>query len=156
MKYLLTILMALALTIPVRAEVPTKEREANTCFLSAQAQWNTVITYTPHDKVRLLNVYEAFAKCATIAIETGETLPNGNKVPWLPEYFASTMGALFSQLQLAEVDKPNRCQHLSLSRDLADQAIGIETQMGQQADPDFDDGMAHLYGHITQALHECS
>lgn len=84
--------------------------------------WNAVMANAPREVKRLKQSYKNFAACAKIAIDTGERLPNGARIIWGPEYFASTIGALYAQQKLAQVDKTGRCSHLQLVGELAEQA----------------------------------
>lgn len=120
--------------------VANGEQAARSCYLNAQGFWNRTMATAPRDRRSLNDSYREFAGCAKIAIVTGKTLPNGERLPWFTDYFASTVGATYAQLQLAAVTKsPEQCRHLSLAHDLAEQAMETESgfttpQVGFEAD----------------------
>lgn len=108
------------------------EQTARTCYLHAQGFWNKVMASSPRDHNNLDLSYKAFAGCAKVAIDTGKTLPNGRRLPWLNDYFASTVGATYAQLQLAAITSTReKCSHLVLAHDLAEQAMESESGMGE-------------------------
>lgn len=108
------------------------EQQARTCYVHAQGFWNNVMANNPRNHNSLNLSYRAFAGCAKVAIETGKTLPNGERLPWLTDYFASTVGATYAQLQLASITgSREKCSHLSLAHDLAEQAMETEGGFGE-------------------------
>lgn len=124
---------AFAATVSDGSSIPIAqgEQSARACYLRAQQQWNRVMSSTPHDRRQLDGSYRAFAGCAKIAITTGKVTRAGERLPWMPEYFADTVGATYAQLQLATVTgNPERCTHLKQARDLAEQASESEGEMG--------------------------
>lgn len=129
------------------------EQTARTCYLHAQGFWNKVMASNPRNHNYLNLSYKAFAGCAKVAIDTGKTLPNGQRLPWLTDYFASTVGATYAQLQLASITSAKeKCGHLSLAHDLAEQAMESETGFGEPQ-PQFESDWQTLTDNVkTQAL----
>lgn len=124
-RFILAAVLALSTIAPALAQVPPPDKHevpARTCYLQAMQYWNAVLTNRPHDLKRLTQAYKNFASCAKIAIDTGERLPTGAREIWGPEYFASTIGALYAQRKLAEEDKTGSCEHLQMVGMLAKQA----------------------------------
>ncbi len=125
-RFILAAVLALStLTSALAQEVPPPDKhevQARTCFTQAMDYWNAVLANAPRDLRRLNQSYKNFALCAKVAIDTGETLPNGSRIVWGPEYFASTIGALYAQRKLADVDKSGKCGHLQMVGLLAQQA----------------------------------
>lgn len=125
-RLLLAVVLALSTLAPTLAqEAPPPEKHevpARNCYMQAMEYWNAVLSNAPRDLKRLNQSYKNFATCAKIAIDTGEKLPTGARLIWGPEYFASTIGALYAQRKLAEVDKSGKCAHLELVGELAEQA----------------------------------
>lgn len=127
MKIALALLFCVALIAPAIAQVipaAPEESEARTCYMSAQHKWDTVMASQSWDVTALTGAYKTFANCATVAIQTGP-VENGQHVPWSAEYFADTVGAFYAQEQLIGADIPNRCVHILLAHDLAEQAVEI-------------------------------
>lgn len=135
----LTILIALALLLSgyTRASaapgdstgVPLADGEqaARACYDHAMGFWNHVMAQKPTSHLYLKTSYLEFSKCASVALTTGKQLPNGERLPWLADYFASTVGATYAQLQLAAITRqPEHCSHVVLARDLAQQALETE------------------------------
>lgn len=122
-------------SVPIaRGEAP-----ARSCYMRAQQQWNRTMTHSPRNHRQLDSSYRAFAQCAKMAIDTGKVLRNGERVPWLAEYFANTVGATYAQLQLATVTyNPEHCTHLSQAKDLAAQAGETEGEMDTPGDANFE------------------
>lgn len=104
------------------------EEAARACYMHAMGFWNNVMATRPTNHTYLNTSYMEFAKCAQVAIETGRQLPNGERLPWIADYFASTIGATYAQLQLVAItNPPERCSHVSLAHDLAQQAMATES-----------------------------
>jgi hypothetical protein len=123
------------------SNVPVAQGEApaRTCYLHAQQEWNRTMQIAPRDRRQLAASYRTFASCAKIAIVTGKIMRDGQRVPWLPEYFANTVGATYAQLQLATVSASSeRCTHLRQAEDLAEQASETEGSMSTPGSPDFE------------------
>lgn len=125
---------ALLLCVPARAQttaidagtVPVSDGEqaARSCYQQAKGHWNDVMASAPTNASSVNGTYLAFARCAKVAITTGKQLPNGERLPWFADYFASTIGATYAQLQLSGITPvPSRCSHIILARDLAQQAL---------------------------------
>jgi hypothetical protein len=107
------------------------EQAARTCYVHAMNFWNNVMAKTPRSHKWLDWSYRGFAGCAKVAIDTAKVLPNGAKIPWFIDYFADTVGATYAQLQLAAISsKKERCSHLSIAHDLAQQALETEGSVG--------------------------
>lgn len=125
-RFILAAVLALSTIAPTLAQdVPPADKHelpARTCYMQAMLYWNAVLANAPRDLKRLNRSYKNFALCAKVAVDTGERLPTGAKQIWAPEYFASTIGALYAQRKLAEVDKPESCAHLQMVGLLAQQA----------------------------------
>lgn len=110
------------------------EQAARACYQQAQGHWNDVMANAPTNRASVNSTYLGFARCAKIAINTGKQLPSGDRLPWFADYFASTIGATYAQLQLSSITRPpERCSHVVLARDLAQQALETE---GSFAPPD--------------------
>ena len=131
--FLAAVLAFSTTTTALAQEIPQPEKhevQARTCYVQAKEYWNAVLSTAPHDLKRLNQSYKNFAECAKVAIETGETLANGARTIWAPEYFASTIGALYAQRKLAEIDKPGKCSHLQMVGLLAQQAQETASEHG--------------------------
>jgi hypothetical protein len=115
------------------------EVSARACYLHAEDRWNRTMQVAPRNRGQLDASYRAFASCAKMAIATGKVTRDGERLPWLPEYFANTVGATYAQLQLAVVtSNSERCSHLRQAHDLAEQASETEGEMAAPGNPDFD------------------
>jgi hypothetical protein len=120
--------------------------------------WNTVLTNAPRDLKRLNQSYKNFALCAKLAIDTGERLPSGARIVWAPEYFASTIGALYAERKLAEVDTHGKCAHLELVSELAQQAQETAAEhagAGPYAVESFLDDWAQYVSTVKQQALSC-
>jgi len=139
-------------SVPVaRGEAP-----ARSCYVRAQQQWNHTMADSPRDHRQLDSSYRAFAQCAKVAIDTGKVLRNGERVPWLPEYFANTVGATYAQLQLATITfNPERCSHLSQASALARQAGETEGEMDTPGDPNFEQTWDTLQKNLKSQTASC-
>jgi hypothetical protein len=139
-------------SVPVaRGEAP-----ARSCYLRAQQQWNQTMAASPRNHRQLDSSYRAFAQCAKIAIDTGKVLRNGERVPWLPEYFANTVGATYAQLQLATITfNPEHCTHLSQAKDLAAQASETEGEMDTPGDANFEQTWDTLQKNLKSQAATC-
>lgn len=94
---------------------------------------------SPRDHRQLAASYRAFASCAKIAIDTGKVTRDGERHPWLSEYFANTVGATYAQLQLATITtNPERCAHLQQAKNLAQQASETEGEIDAPGNVDFE------------------
>jgi hypothetical protein len=133
------------------SEVPIVQGEApaRSCYVRAEHQWNRVMDSSPRDHQQLDSAYRAFAACAKMAVDTGKVLRSGERVPWMPEYFADTVGATYAQLQLAVItSNPEHCTHLSQAQDLAEQASETEGEMDTPGNADFE----NMWGSLQQNL----
>jgi hypothetical protein len=130
------------------------EVQARTCYLHAKQLWNSTMASAPRNHGKLDASYRTFADCAKLAVSTGKVIHNGERVPWMPEYFADTVGATYAQLQLASItDNPEHCSHLALARDLADQAQQTEGETPSPGNAEFENMWAILQANVkTQAL----
>jgi hypothetical protein len=114
---------------PANADLPATpvadgEQTARACYLHAMGFWNSVMAAHPLEPKLLDNSYKGFAKCADVSIKTGKTLRNGKREPWFADYFASTIGATYAQMQLATATSGSeRCSHFVLAHDLAVEAM---------------------------------
>lgn len=123
------------------------EVQARSCYLHAEQLWNKTMASSPHDHQQLDTSYRTFAGCAKVAVDTGHVLRSGQRVPWMPEYFADTVGATYAQLQLATITKdPEHCTHLTLAQSLAEQASETEGEMSMPGNPDFE----KMWGALQQ------
>lgn len=158
---LLSMLPAAALAaLPVDGgNVPVAQGEApaRSCYLDAQQLWNRVIASSPHDHRQLDASYRKFASCAKIAVDTGRVMRSGERLPWMPEYFADTVGATYAQLQLATITaNPEHCTHLSQARDLAEQAQETEGEMNTPGNANFESMWQTLQQNVkTQIAGGC-
>lgn len=133
------------------------EQSARSCYLRAEELWNRVIASASHDHRQLDVSYRAFAGCAKIAIFTGRLTRAGQRLPWLPEYFADTVGATYAQLQLAIVTgNPEHCTHLKQARDLAEQALETEGEMDTPGDAHFESIWQALQQNVKLQTAGCS
>jgi hypothetical protein len=130
------------------------EAQARTCYLHAKQLWNSTMAKAPRNHQQLYTSYRTFAGCAKLAIITGKVTHNGERVPWMPEYFADTVGATYAQLQLASItDNAEHCSHLALARDLADQAQQTEGQIDTPGSAQFETMWQMLQANVkTQAI----
>lgn len=100
-----------------------------------------------HDRQQLAASYRTFANCAKLAIQTGKVMRDGERLPWLAEYFANTVGATYAQLQLATItNNPEHCSHLKQAKDLAEQASETAGEMTPAGNPDFE----KMWGALQQ------
>jgi hypothetical protein len=110
----------------------------------------------PHDRKQLDTSYQTFASCAKMAIDTGKVLRDGKRRPWLPEYFANTVGATYAQLQLATVTvNPEHCSHLAQAKDLAEQASETEGDMAAPGDANFETMWSALRQNLKLQASSC-
>lgn len=156
---LFALLPAAAFAAPMdRSSVPIARGEApaRSCYLRAQQQWNRTMADTPRNHRQLDSSYRAFAQCAKMAIDTGKVLSNGERLPWLPEYFANTVGATYAQLQLATITyNPEHCTHLSQAKDLAAQASETEGEMDTPGDANFEQMWETLQKNLKSQSAAC-
>jgi hypothetical protein len=135
--------------------VATGEEAARSCYVHAMGQWNSVMASTPTDRTQLSATYNTFANCAKVSINTGKRLPNGQRIPWETDYFASTVGATYAQTQLASITSGNeQCSHLELARSLAQQAMETESETGRP-DVQFESFWDTLSQTLKQRLSSC-
>jgi hypothetical protein len=123
--FLAAVLALSTITIALAQDIPQPEKHevrARACYLQAKQYWNAVLSNAPRDLRRLKQSYKKFAACAKVAIETADVSSKGARMVWAPEYFASTIGALYAQRKLAEIDKAAKCSHLQMVGLLAQQA----------------------------------
>jgi hypothetical protein len=161
-RFILAAVLALSTIAPSLAQdVPPAEKNeipARTCYAQAMEYWNAVIANAPRDLKRLNQSYKNFATCAKVAIDTGEKLPSGARLVWGPEYFASTIGALYAQRKLAEVDKIGKCSHLQLVGELAEQAEETASEhagAGPYAVESFLDDWSQYVAKVKQQALDC-
>jgi hypothetical protein len=122
----------------------------------AQQLWNKTMAKTPHDRRQLDDSYQTFASCAKMAIQTGKVLRNGRRLPWMPEYFANTVGATYAQLQLATVTvNPEHCSHLAQAKDLAEQASETAGEMITPGDANFETMWDALQQNLKSQTSAC-
>jgi len=158
---LLSMLPAAALAaLPVDASnvpVAPGEAPARSCYVDAQQLWNRVIASSPRDHRQLDASYRKFASCAKIAVDTGRVMRSGERLPWMPEYFADTVGATYAQLQLATITTNHEhCTHLSQARDLAEQAQETEGEMNTPGNANFESMWQTLQQNVkTQITDGC-
>ncbi len=132
------------------------EAPARSCYVRAEQQWNQVMASSPRDHRQLDSTYRAFAACAKLAVNTGKVLRNGQRVPWMPEYFADTVGATYAQLQLAVItSNPEHCTHLSQAQDLAEQASETEGEMDTPGNADFEKTWGTLQQNLKMQTAGC-
>lgn len=111
----------------------------------------------PHNRQQLDGTYRTFAGCAKIAITTGKVTRAGQRLPWMPEYFADTVGATYAQLQLATVTgNPERCTHLKQARDLAEQATETEGEMDTPGNATFESMWQALQQNVKLQTAGCA
>ncbi|HKU68586.1 MAG TPA: hypothetical protein VJP85_12485 [Candidatus Baltobacteraceae bacterium] len=135
----------------VRGEAP-----ARSCYLRAEELWNRTMAQSPRDHRQLDTSYRTFATCAKVAIDTGRVLRNGQRLPWLPEYFANTVGATYAQLQLATITyNSEHCTHLTQARDLAQQALETEGEMDTPGDATFEQTWDSLRKNLKSQTATC-
>lgn len=133
------------------------EAPARACYVQAEQQWNRLMAETPRDRQRLNSIYRAFAGCAKLAIDTGKVLRDGERLPWLPEYFADTVGATYAQLQLATITvNPEHCTHLKAARDLAEQALETEGEMDTPGNANFESMWQTLQQNVRMQTSGCA
>lgn len=115
---------ALAAVDPPSTPVAPGEQTARTCYLRAMDYWNSVMAQHRSERKFLEGSYKSFARCADLSIKTGKFMRDGKRRPWFADYFASTVGATYAQMQLASVTTGSeRCLHLGLAHDLAVEAL---------------------------------
>lgn len=132
------------------------EAPARSCYMQAEQLWNRIMASSPHDRRQLDASYRKFAACAKIAVDTGKVLRSGERLPWMPEYFADTVGATYAQLQLATITtNPEHCTHLSQARDLAEQAIETEGEMDTPGNADFESMWQTLEQNVKTQVAGC-
>lgn len=132
------------------------EVQARSCYLRAEQLWNKTMASSPRDHQQLDASYRTFAGCAKIAVDTGHVLRSGQRVPWMPEYFADTVGATYAQLQLATITKdPEHCTHLTLAQTLAEQASETEGEMSTPGSPDFEKMWSALRQNVKMQSAGC-
>lgn len=83
------------------------------CYESAEQHWNTAIAQSAPAQA-YQPIYAEFADCAGQAI----------KVKAWDVYFADTVGAMYTQIQMAGLSS-DKCSHYSIAADLAQQAEGV-------------------------------
>ncbi len=131
------------------------EQAARACYDHAMGFWNSVMATKPTNKIYLKTSYVEFSKCAAVALTTGRQLPNGERLPWLVDYFASTVGATYAQLQLAALTRPpEQCSHVLLAHDLAQQAIDTEGGFAQPQ-VQFEEDWQTLTDHLKDQAISC-
>lgn len=135
--------------------IPKDERPAYTCYTVAENAWNLVEENSPNAVGDLQRTYNNFAKCATVAIETGRKLPSGQPMPWMAEYFASTVGAMYAQLQLSVADSAGKCLHWNLANDLAEQAL-LALPGSASVDPGMEDFLLNIRAGVKDKLRSCA
>jgi len=131
------------------------EQTARACYDHAMGFWNSVMATKPTNQMYLKTSYTEFSKCAAVALTTGKTLPNGERLPWFVDYFASTVGATYAQLQLAALTRPpEQCSHVLLAHDLAQQVM--ETEGGfSQPQVQFEQDWQTLTDHLKDQALSC-
>lgn len=158
--FLLALLPATAIAAPTAGalSIPVSQGEApaRACYLRAQQLWNATMADASRDRKQLDTSYQTFASCAKMAIDTGKVLRNGRRFPWMPEYFANTVGATYAQLQLATVTaNPEHCTHLVQAKDLAEQASETEGEMMPPGDANFETMWEALRQNLKSQTSTC-
>ncbi|MGZ3503707.1 MAG: hypothetical protein ACXVAW_04005 [Vulcanimicrobiaceae bacterium] len=112
---------------PAPTPVAPGEQAARACYVRAMDFWNSIMAAHPSERGLVDNSYKGFAKCADVSIKTGKFMRDGKRRPWFADYFASTIGATYAQVQLATITTGSeRCSHLGLAHDLAVEAMMTE------------------------------
>lgn len=150
-----------AFTAPIDdgTNIPVAQGEApaRSCYMRAEQQWNRIMAESPRDRQRLNSSYRAFAGCAKLAIDTGKVLRGGERLPWMPEYFADTVGATYAQLQLATITiNPEHCSHLKTAQSLAEQALETEGEMDTPGDANFESKWQTLAQNVRMQTSGCA
>lgn len=130
-----------ALALATATQNPTPDQ----CFTGTEQHYNDDIANNAPIRA-FQQDYEAFADCADMAI----------KVKAWDYYFADTIGALYSQIQMAGLssDLGQKCSHYAIAYDLAQQAQ--ETNDSQTPpDANFDDTITNLMAQLTDQLKSC-
>jgi hypothetical protein len=132
------------------------EAQARTCYLHAKELWNTTMASAPRDHRQLDTSYRTFANCAKLAISTGKKTRSGERLPWMADYFADTVGATYAQLQLASItENAEHCSHLVLARDLADQAQQTEGEIDTPGSAQFQSMWQALQTNVKLQASAC-
>lgn len=126
--------LLLATLLATATPPPTPEQ----CFAGAEQKYNDDIANNASAKWFQMD-YEAFSDCADIS----------QKHKNWQVYYASTVGAMYSQVRLAFItDK--ECTHLAIAKDLGDEADAISST--QPPDPQWEQGFQELETFVQEKL----